>query len=119
MSVQNVFGQLLLNVSKSLMRLSIYLGKMGMNTERTSTKDTEPNSRILIWDVIDGPFNREEFDEYDLLNEGLPDHLNFMLVVLIEDEGELEKVDFWYETEEEALEVVKYFKEKIEPLGVM
>ena len=54
-----------------------------------------------------------------MLNEGLPDHLNFMLVVLIEDEGELEKVDFWYETEEEALEVVKYFKEKIEPLGVM
>lgn len=76
------------------------------------------HNRLLIWGVIEGPFNREDFDEDELFNEGVPDHLNSMLVVRIEDDGVIYLADFWYETEDEALEVVKYFKANLEPLEV-
>lgn len=75
-------------------------------------------NRVLIWDVIEGPFSREDFDEDELFNEGIPDHLNFMLVARIEDDGVIDTVNFWYDTEDEVYEVVKHFKSKIEPLEV-
>lgn len=114
MSVQNVFGLLLLFVSKRLKRLSERLGTM--DTGQVPTRLT--TNKVLIWDVIEGPFRREDFDEDELFNEGIPDHLNFMLFVRIEDEGVIDTVNFWYDTEEEVYEVVKHFKSKIEPLEV-
>ncbi len=41
-----------------------------------------------------------------------------MLVVQIEEKGELGMANFWYETEEEAMAVKKYFDVNIEPLEV-
>ena len=75
-------------------------------------------SRVLIWEVLEGPYLRDEFDEDDLHLEGIPTGLGAMLVVMVEEHGVIDTVNFWYETEEEALEVVKYFKSKIEPLEV-
>jgi len=113
MSVQNVFGLLLLNVGKKLLMLSERLGKKATGTDRIRA-----TSQTFIWDVIDGPFSRDDFDEYDLLAEGIPPNLNSMLVVRIEEDGVMDTVNFWYDTEEDALEVVKYFKWHMEPLEI-
>jgi hypothetical protein len=113
MSVRIVFGLLLLSVSRKLIWLSGRLGKRAIETDQIRA-----TNKTLIWDVIDGPFSRDDFDEYDLLAEGIPPDLNSMLVVRIEEDGVMDTVNFWYDTEEDALEVVKYFKWHMEPLEI-
>ena len=75
-------------------------------------------SKVLIWEVLEGPYLRDEFDEDDLHLEGIPTGLGAMLVVMVEEHGGMDTVNFWYDTEEDALEVVKYFKVNIGPLEV-
>lgn len=115
MSIQSVFGQLLLSVSERLRNLAARLG-----TKVTGQGYTTGGigSRVLIWDVIDGPYSREEFDEDILYEDGIPEDLNAMLVVKLEEDGKVGTVNFWYETEEEAMMVKQYFKSNIEPLEV-
>lgn len=115
MSIQSVFGQLLLSVSERLRNLAARLG-----TKVTGQGYTTGGigSRVLIWDVIDGPYSREEFDEDVLYEDGIPEDLNAMLVVKLEEDGKVGTVNFWYETEEEAMMVKQYFKSNIEPLEV-
>jgi hypothetical protein len=115
MSIQSVFGQLLLSVSERLRNLAARLG-----TKVTGQGYTTGgiSSRVLIWDVIDGPYSREEFDEDVLYEDGIPEDLNAMLVVKLEEDGKVGTVNFWYETEEEAMMVKQYFKSNIEPLEV-
>lgn len=115
MSIQSIFGQLLLSVSERLRNLAARLG-----TKVTGQGYTTGGigSRVLIWDVIDGPYSREEFDEDILYEEGIPEDLNAMLVVKLEEGGKVGTVNFWYETEEEAMMVKQYFKSNIEPLEV-
>lgn len=73
---------------------------------------------VLVWDVLEGPYLRDEFDEDDLHADGIPIGLDAMLVVLVQEGDEMDTVDFWYDTEEDALEVIKFFKAKIGPLEV-
>ena len=115
MSIQSVFGQLLLSVSERLRNLAARLG-----TKVTGQGYTTGGigNRVLIWDVIDGPYSREEFDEDVLYEDGIPEDLNAMLVVKLEEDGKVGTVNFWYETEEEAMMVKQYFKSNIEPLEV-
>jgi hypothetical protein len=75
-------------------------------------------SKILVWEVLEGPYLRDEFDEDDLHEGGIPIGLDAMLVVMVEEGGVIDTVNFWYDTEEDALEVVKYFKVNIGPLEV-
>lgn len=75
-------------------------------------------SKVLIWEVLEGPYLRDEFDEDDLHLQGIPIGLGAVLVVMVEEHGGMDTVNFWYETEEDALEVVKYFKVNIGPLEV-
>lgn len=75
-------------------------------------------SKVLVWEVLEGPYLRDEFDEDDLHAEGIPIGLDAMLVVMVEEDGVIDTVNFWYDTEEDALEVVKYFKVNIGPLEV-
>jgi len=115
MSIQSVFGQLLLSASEKLRNLAERLG-----TRVTGQGSTigALSSGVLIWDVIDGPYLREEFDEDILYEDGIPEYLNAMLVVKIEEDGKVGNVNFWYETEEEAMMVKQHFKSNIEPLEV-
>ena len=115
MSIQSVFGQLLLSVSERLRNLAARLG-----TKVTGQGYTTGGigNRVFIWDVIDGPYLREEFDEDILYEDGIPEDLNAMLVVKLEEDGKVGTVNFWYETEEEAMQVKQYFKSNIEPLEV-
>jgi hypothetical protein len=115
MSIQSVFGQLLLSASERLRNLAARLG-----TKVTGQGYTTGGigNRVFIWDVIDGPYLREEFDEDILYEDGIPEDLNAMLVVKLEEDGKVGTVNFWYETEEEAMMVKQYFKSNIEPLEV-
>lgn len=67
---------------------------------------------------MDGPFCRYDFDEGDIADEELDDDFVYMLVVQIEEGGKLGTANFWYETEEEAMSIKKYFDSNIEPLEV-
>lgn len=111
MSVQNVFGRLFSSVGKSLWTL--------LRKDLTTPLESSTSKiRVLIWEVLDGPYLRDEFDEDELHLEGIPISLGAMLVVMVEEHGGMDTVNFWYDTEEDALEVVKYFKVNIGPLEV-
>lgn len=115
MSVRNAFGRLLLSVSGKLKRLAETLGVTDTGQEDT----TETTSRVLIWDVIDGPYYREDFDEDFLFEEGIEEDRGFMIVVKLEEDGEIGQVNLWLRTEEETDSIVQHFKNSITPLELV
>jgi len=117
MKIVNVFGQLFLNASKKLMSLAERCGVKETGTE-SEVLSSVPNTKTLVWRVLDGPFCRYDFDEGDIADEELDDDFVYMLVVQIEEDGKLGTANFWYETEEEAMSIKKYFDSNIEPLEV-
>ena len=76
------------------------------------------DSTTKVWRVIDGPVYRHEFEDEWLAEAGIDEDYSCMLVVQIEADGELGMANFWYETEEEAMAIKKYFDANIEPLEV-
>lgn len=119
MKIASVFGQLLLSVSEKLKRLASRLGTMGSGEDDTlPAATTRVDSPVLIWDVVDGPYHRDEFDEDELLSAGVVDNLEYFLVVKLQEDGKVGTVNFWVETEEEAYEIIKHFQDNIEPLEI-
>lgn len=84
----------------------------------STTTDTTKVDKILIWDVIDGPYHREEFDEEELIDIGVDDSLEYFIVVKLQEGDSVGTVNFWLETDEEAYEIVEHFKYNIEPLEI-
>lgn len=76
------------------------------------------DNKIFIWDVLEGPYGREEFDEEELISAGIDDSLECFLVVKLQENGSIGQVNFWLETFEEAHDMIDYFKTNIEPLEV-
>lgn len=58
--------------------------------------------KLLIWNVVDGPYEDEDGDIFNLC--------------LVEVEGKVEKMEVYFENMKEAMIMVDYFKTKIEPL---
>jgi hypothetical protein len=116
MSMRNVFGRLLLNVSVRLKNFASRLGVTDTGKGNTTTDTTK--DRVLIWDVIDGPYHRDEFDEDELIAIGVDDNLEYFIVVKLQDGDSVGIVNFWLETDEEAYEIVRHFQNNIEPLEV-
>jgi hypothetical protein len=107
MKILDAFGQLLINVG----------GKLKRSHNETGTKATGQGfttGKILIWGVVEGPIHVSEFDEdvYDYIDV----RYLWMLICKVEEDGKLGLVNFWYQTEEEALAIKKYFSAHIEPL---
>lgn len=80
---------------------------------------TKTASRVLIWDVIDGPFFRDEFDEDFLFEEGIEEDRELMIVVKLEEDGKIGRVNLWLRTEEEVDSIVQHFKNSITPLELV
>ena len=119
MRIAHVFGRLLLNVSERLKRLAKRLGTTGSGEVDTPLVDTiKVDNPVLIWDVVDGPYHREEFDEDELLSVGVDDNLEYFLVVKLQEDGAVGIVNFWVETADEAYDMIEYFKTNIEPLEI-
>ena len=116
MKIISVFGRLLLSVSERLKRLANQLGATDTGKGSTLTDTTE--GKVLIWDVIDGPYHRDDFDEDELIAIGVDDNLEYFIVVKLQDGDSVGIVNFWLETDEEAYEIVRHFQNNIEPLEV-
>lgn len=76
-------------------------------------------TKTLIWDVVDGPFTREEFNEDDLREFGIDEDDNYCLVVKMEEDGKLGLVNLWYQDIEDANKLKDHFKYHIEPLELI
>lgn len=77
------------------------------------TDDYKEVLTVKVWNVISGPYSREEVDD-----PNLPEELGYMLVCLIEVDGELTHKEYWFSTFEDASVWIDHFKTKIEPLEV-
>ena len=119
MKIASVFGQLLLSVSEKLKSLAGQLGVTGTGRVCTPTDTIKVDSPVLIWDVVDGPYHRDQFDEDELIDVGVDDNLECFLVVKVQEGGRVGVANFWVETEEEAYDMIDHFKTNIEPLEVM
>jgi len=115
MKMLAVFGQLLHSVKEKLKKQDCRLGTP--DTGQGSTTETEtPKSKTLIWGVMDGPYNIEDFPEDDLDYMGIEEGYEWMIVCKIEEDGKIGLANFWYQTLDEALSVKYYFDSNIEPL---
>ena len=113
MKMLAVFGQLLHSVRGKLKKRDDNLGTM--DTGKVSTTETV-KPKTLIWGVMDGPYNIEDFPEEDLDFMGIEYGYEWMLVCKIEEDGAIGLANFWYQTLDEALQVKYYFDSNIEPL---
>jgi hypothetical protein len=136
MKIVSVFGRLLLSVSERLRRLASRLGVTDTGRDSTligTTRGKDPvligkrtfslvtgvyKDPVLIWDVLEGPYHRDEFDDDELLSVGIDDNLEYFLVVKLQEDGAVGIVNFWVETAEEAYDIVEHFKTNIEPLEI-
>ena len=115
MKIANAFGRLLLSVNE---RLKNFANRLGVtDTGQESTTETL-SDKVLIWDVIDGPYHRDNFDDDELIEVVVDDNLNYFLVVKLQDGNYVGTVNFWVETVEEAHDIMEHFKHNIEPLEV-
>jgi len=94
--MQNVFGQLF-SKFKSIMK-------------RDSKTSTKPSSKI--WNVTDGPYQVNEVPG----DIECPEGFEWFLIGLIEEDGEIHEAYLWYETLDDAYEIVKHFKSSVYPL---
>lgn len=81
-------------------------------------QESTGQNKAFIWDVIDGPYHRDDFDEDELIDIGVDDNLEYFIVVKLQDGDFVGIVNFWLETDEEAYEIVRHFQNNIEPLEV-
>lgn len=109
------FGLLLNSVGKRLVYLAEMLG-MGASKQVSLSKTT---GKTLIWDVVDGPFTREEFNEEALKEFGIDEDDNYCLVVKMEEGGKLGLVNLWFPEIEDANKLKDHFKYHIEPLELI
>lgn len=79
-------------------------------------EDEQDTPKTMIWGVVEGPFSREDFPEEELEEMGIPDDWNWMIVAKVSEDGKMGQVNLWYDTLDEAYEIVKYFTTNIEPL---
>lgn len=111
MNMRIAFGQLLLNVSERLRTLAKRLGVMDTGPESTT-------GNTLVWGVLEGPYSREDFPEEELEDMGIPLNWNWMIVAKVQEGSKMGTINLWYDTLDEALDVVNYFKKHIEPLEI-
>jgi hypothetical protein len=136
MKIASVFGRLLLSVSERLKRLASRLGVTDTGRDSTlifTTRGKDPvligkrtfglvtgvyKDPVLIWDVLEGPFYRGDYEEDELFYADAPHDLDYFLVVKLQEDGKVGIVNFWVETAEEAYDIVEHFKTNIEPLEI-
>jgi hypothetical protein len=103
------FGQLLLSVKNFVINKLTWKRKGSINKSAT----------LLIWDVVDGPFYIDELEKAEVdLDGDISEGYNYMVVLKIEEDGVVKQINFWYQTEEEVMCLVNYFKSNIQPLEV-
>lgn len=110
MNIKRLFGTLLSSAGEKLINASVVLNPV---------QKSSSNGKTLIWDVVDGPFSREEFNEDDLAEFGIDDDDNFCLVVKLEDLGKVGLVNLWFPDEASANSIKTHFKYNIEPLELV
>lgn len=80
---------------------------------RKVTDDYQEPLYVKVWNITSGPYHRDEVGD-----PNVPEGLEYMLVCLIEIDGELLHKEYWFSSLEDANVWVDHFKSKIEPIPV-
>lgn len=76
----------------------------------------QPQDQVMICHIVDGPIERDEFDERSLYNAGVLPELRWCLYANVIYEGEYSTEPLWFETLEEVEVIVNHFKTSINPI---
>lgn len=71
------------------------------------------NAKVKIWNITQGPFHVEDVED-----DNVPEGLEWMVVALVEFDGELSEQEFWFGSFDDVQVWVKHFQSKIEPIEV-
>lgn len=82
----------------------------GLATKMGVSRKTDHT--VLLWDVRGNPYHRSEVVE----DPGMPDEYEYMIMGLVEVDGDMQYLNLWYQTEEECYLIIKHFKSSPEPL---
>lgn len=81
--------------------------------KRKVTDDFVEPVFIKVWNITSGPYSRDEVPDLNV-----PDGLEYMLVCLIEVDGEILNKEYWFSSLDDVMVWVDHFKTKIEPIKV-
>ena len=81
--------------------------------KRKKDKEGLKPLKIKVWKINHGPFHVDEVED-----PRVPEGLNYMVVALIEVDGELSEQEFWFGILEDVNVWIKHFQTKIEPIEV-
>ena len=100
--------RLKIRVGLLLVSFGLWLGKKGVDLTGVTFNTTK------IHNVISGPFTQEDLGyEWDG-----PEGSECFLNVLLEDEGKIDEVEYYFGSLGEAYEMIKYFKVNIKSIEV-
>jgi hypothetical protein len=69
---------------------------------------------VKIWSIQHGPFHKSDLED----PSNVPDDLEYFIVAKAEVGGEIEDLEFWFQTFDDVQVLVKHFQTKIEPIEV-
>ncbi len=75
-------------------------------------KSKQPS--VKIWAILHGPFHKDDLED----PSNVPDDLEYFIVAKAEVDGEVQDMEFWFQTFDDVQVLVKHFATKIEPIEV-
>ena len=89
------------------------IAKLGLSISGLEPTDKE-DDKISVYCILDGPYTQDDLEEHW---EG-PEEAEAYLLVKLEYQGEVQDVEWYFETTDEAYEWVKHFSRSIEPIVI-
>ena len=102
------FGLWVLSIGMKIANLGFRLA--GLRDEG----EDEEDDKISVYCILDGPYTQDDLEEHW---DG-PQEAEAYLLVKVEYQGEVQDVEWYFETTNEAYEWVKHFKKSIEPIVI-
>lgn len=97
-----------------LLTIGMKIARLGMKVSGIKVDEAEVDQSITIYNVISGPYTQMDLGyEWDG-----PQDAEAYLVVKAEVDGEIDDIEWYFSTVDEAYEWVKHFKVSIDPIVI-
>jgi len=96
-----------------VLSVGMRVAKLGLSISGLEPADKECD-KISVYCILDGPYTQDELEEHW---DG-PEEAEACLLVKVGYQGELQDVEWYFETTDEAYEWVKHFSRSIEPIVI-
>ena len=96
-----------------VLSIGMKIAKLGLSISGLEPTDKE-GDKISVYCILDGPYTQDDLEEHW---DG-PEEAEAYLLVKVEYQGEVQDVEWYFETTDEAYEWVKHFSRSIDSIVI-